>query len=233
MAGAPGVSARVDLNRLTGNIPLSWFTGRLHSGTDYWGVVRVTGDSINVRSGAGASTGKLGVATKGQLFERRGDDAGGWTPISYKGKDAWIAAQYAAAVKEAALMDDLVITAGKYAGAIMAVVGVITALAWKPITTRRQAKRAKAEADRKGQQDFQSRVLGMLGSISEDVGDLQCDRLTQAHDYYMGLGCCPSATKQVLVHMHRSYRAKGRNHLCDHYEQDILDLSTDMPARAE
>ena len=100
MPGAPGVSVRVDLSRLTGNIPLSWFTGRLHSGVEHWGIVQVTGSSVNIRSGPGTSTSKLGLASKGQLFERCGDDAGGWTPINYKGKDAWIATQYVKAVSE-------------------------------------------------------------------------------------------------------------------------------------
>lgn len=129
-------------------------------------------------------------------------------------------------------MDDIVITAGKYASAVMAVVGLATALAWKPLAARRRAKREAAETERRAQEDFQRQVLEGLKSISEDVGDLQCDRLTQAHDYYMRMGYCPSTTKQVLVEIHRSYRAKGRNHLCDHYEQDILELPTEKPAQA-
>ena len=120
--------------------------------------------------------------------------------------------------------DNILIIAGKNAGAIMTIMGLITLVAWKPIKSWFQARIKRAANEREAQAEFQRRVLDGIKSISEDVGDLQCDRLTQAHDYYMGLGYCPTATKQVLVHMHKSYRAKGRNHLCDHYEEDILDL---------
>lgn len=120
--------------------------------------------------------------------------------------------------------DNILITAGKYAGAIMTLIGLVTLVAWKPLKARRQAKAKRVAQEKREQADFQRQVLDGLKSISEDVGDLQCDRLTQAHDHYMMLGFCPSATKQVLVNMHKSYRGKGRNHLCDHYEEDILDL---------
>ena len=119
-------------------------------------------------------------------------------------------------------MDDILITAGKYAGAISAVIGLIGLIAWKPL----KKARAKVRSEKAAQLDFQRQVLDGLKSISEDVGDLQFDRLTQAHDHYLALGYCPSATKQALVKMHKSYRAKGRNHLTDHYEEDILELPT-------
>ena len=32
VAGAPGIDHRIDLNRLTGVVPLSWFTGRKYEG---------------------------------------------------------------------------------------------------------------------------------------------------------------------------------------------------------
>lgn len=128
-------------------------------------------------------------------------------------------------------MGDIVITAGQYAGAINIIITLTLLVAIKPIQKYRTDKRKKAADLAAQQQDFQRQVLEMLRSIGEDVGDLQCDRLTQAHDYYSALGYCPSDTKQVLVHMHKSYRAKGRNHLCDHYEQDILDLPIQDPAQ--
>ena len=130
-------------------------------------------------------------------------------------------------------MDDILINAGKYASAISAVIALVALVAWKPIATRRKAKREKAEAERRTQQDFQDKVLAGIESISQDVGDLQCDRLTQAHDFYVTQGYCPSTTKQVLVAMHQSYRAKGRNHLCNHYEEDILSLPGQDPCRVE
>ncbi len=121
--------------------------------------------------------------------------------------------------------DNILISAGKTAGSIMTVLGLLTAVFWKwtfgKLWNRRKDRR---EAEKREDKAFKEAVLKGIESIAQDVGDLQCDRLTQAHDYYMGLGYCPTTTKQVLVHMHSSYRSKGRNHLCDHYEQDILDL---------
>lgn len=68
------------------------------------------------------------------------------------------------------------------------------------------------------------------GDIKGDVGDILCDRLTQAHDCHIGWGYCSQAEKVRLVAMHRRYRALGRNHLIDTYEEDLLDLP-DEPTR--
>lgn len=125
-------------------------------------------------------------------------------------------------------MDDFLTKAGKYASAASAVIALVALVVWKPFISRRK----KIEAARKEEREYKAAVLEKLDAIIEDIADLQRDRLTQAHDFYVAQGYCPSDTKQVLVHMHRSYRAKGRNHLCDHYEQDILELPTDAPARA-
>jgi len=117
-------------------------------------------------------------------------------------------------------MEDFVLSMGKYASAIMAVIGLIALLARKPYTKWRN----REETEKKAQKEFQQQVLDGIKSISEDVGDLQCDRLTQAHDYYVALGYCPSDTKQALCKMKDSYSSKGRNHLAASYEEDILDL---------
>ena len=130
-------------------------------------------------------------------------------------------------------MDDLVINAGEYASAASAVIALVALVAWKPYMARRRAKRERIEASRKEEKAYKAAVLEKLDAIIEDVGDLQCDRLTQAHDFYVGQGYCPSTTKQVLVNMHQSYRAKGRNHLCNHYEEDILALPSQDPCHVE
>ena len=128
-------------------------------------------------------------------------------------------------------MEDFVLTTGKYAGAITAVIGLVTLVAWKPYKKHRESVRAREAAERKVQAEFQAQVLAGLSkieaevaSISEDVGDLQCDRLTAAYDHFMELGYCPASTKQALCEMFRSYSSKGRNHLAKHYEEDILNL---------
>ena len=134
-------------------------------------------------------------------------------------------------------MEDFVISTGKYAAAIMSVIGLFTLIAWKPYTKHREKVRMREEAERQAQAEFQSRVLTGLeelragvASVSEDVGDLQCDRLTAAHDHFMELGYCPDSTKQALCEMYRSYSGKGRNHLAAHYEENILNLPNERKA---
>lgn len=101
VATVPGIGDKTcDRSRLTGRKPLSYFTGRAHTGVEYRGIVKVTGNSVNVRSGASTNAGRIGVASKGQLYERRGNDLGIWTPINYKGMAGWIATQYVKAVSE-------------------------------------------------------------------------------------------------------------------------------------
>ena len=109
---------------------------------------------------------------------------------------------------------------GKIAGSIMAILSLLSLIALKPVLAahkRRQAERAAAK-------EFQCTVLRKLDSIGDDVGDLQCDRLNQAHDYHMRKGYCPTEKKTLLCDMYRSYHAKGRNHLSSHYERDIMGL---------
>ena len=56
--------------------------------------------------------------------------------------------------------------------------------------------------------------LETLRGVSEDIGDLQCKkRLSQAQDFYVSRGRCPGAKKEMLLKMHSSYRARGRNQL--------------------
>ncbi len=69
-----------------------------------------------------------------------------------------------------------------------------------------------------------------IAIINDDTGDLLCDRLTQAHDYYMREGYCPEGEKRRLCDLHRRYRSRGKNHLADSFEQDLLGLP-DEPAR--
>lgn len=130
-------------------------------------------------------------------------------------------------------MEDFLINAGKYASSMAAIIGLVALIAYRPYVGYRKKKRETVEKDRAAQLDFQTRVLAGITSISEDVGDLQRDRLTQAHDFYMLQGYCPTDTKAMLVDMHASYTAKGRNHLCKQYEKDILSLPAQHPCRSE
>jgi gas vesicle protein len=136
-------------------------------------------------------------------------------------------------------MGEAIEHAGRYASAITAVIALATAILWKPIFGKLLRRRkGRREAEQNEQKEFQTSVLGKLeelgkgvadvrgevGNIRDDVAALQCDRLQQAHDHWMEQGYCPSETKQVLVSMHQAYRSRGYNHLCDHYEDDILNL---------
>lgn len=115
----------------------------------------------------------------------------------------------------------MVENAGKIAGAISAIVAVISLLLIKPIKKARAAQRE----ERQKQDRFQRDVLERLNLITDDIAQLQCERLSQAHDYYTSRGWCPTSKKQQLCEMYKSYRSKGRNHLAEHYEDDIMHLA--------
>lgn len=92
--GAPGVAKRVDLSRLTGNLPLSWFTGRNHSGVEYPGIVRITASSLNIRAEPNTKSRILGAMEKGRYLERRNGTAPDWTAVKYRGVPGWVSSKY-------------------------------------------------------------------------------------------------------------------------------------------
>ena len=117
-------------------------------------------------------------------------------------------------------MSELIADAGAIAGAISAVIALVTAVAIKPFLAARKRRR---EA-RRAESEFREQVLARLSVLNEDIAELQCDRLSQAHDFYLSRGWCTSSKKAQLCEMYRSYMAKGRNHLSHYYEQEILAL---------
>jgi GH25 family lysozyme M1 (1,4-beta-N-acetylmuramidase) len=98
--GAPGVAKRVDLNRLTGNVPLSWFTGRRHSGVEYPGIVQITASQLNVRSGPGTGYKVLAKIPKGRYAIRRPGSVTGWQAVAYNGMNGFVSTKYIEAVKK-------------------------------------------------------------------------------------------------------------------------------------
>lgn len=110
---------------------------------------------------------------------------------------------------------------GGIAGSISAIIGLIALLLINPIKRRVKARRAEKQENA----DFRRVVLEKLNVITDDVADLQYERLSQAHDFYTTQGWCPTSKKEQLCEMHKSYRAKGRNHLSEHYEEDIMRLA--------
>ncbi|HNX63314.1 MAG TPA: GH25 family lysozyme [Candidatus Limiplasma sp.] len=97
--GAPGVKVRVDLNRLTGVLPLSWFTGRKHSGVEAPGLVQATKD-IPVLQGPGAAYKAIGKIPKDRYAIKRDGSVTGWQAVTFEGKPGFVAANYVRAVSE-------------------------------------------------------------------------------------------------------------------------------------
>lgn len=147
-------------------------------------------------------------------------------------------------------MQQLVNDAGKLAGSISAIVGLAALLLVNPIRkavrSRRDEKRREQEqrlseerAAREEEAAFRQEMRAALSGINQalvaltdDIGDLQYERLSQAQEYYSQQGWCPGSKKEMLCQMHKSYRAKGRNHLSEHYEEEILHLDSKPPAPA-
>lgn len=124
-------------------------------------------------------------------------------------------------------MEDTVLRAGDIAKAVSAILALLAVILWRPIKAAWQ----QHKEERKAQAEFRKMMVTRLDSIDnnisaliDDMGDIQYESLAQAHEFYTGQGWCPSSTKQQLCQMHKSYSAKGRNHLSDRYEEEILAL---------
>ena len=128
---------------------------------------------------------------------------------------------------------------GEAAGYISTILGLVALILVKPMKQWVRKRKEGKEKERKEKAEFREELLGRLGEIttalgglSDDIGDLQYERLSQAQDFYTSRGWCPGAKKEMLCKMHASYRAKGRNHLSEHYEEEILRLA-DKPEKGE
>ena len=108
---------------------------------------------------------------------------------------------------------------GAIAGAISAIIALVLVVT-KPF----KAVRDRKTAEKNETAEFRRRLMEKLDSIEDDIADLQYERLSQAHDYYLERGWCPTSKKQQLCNMYQSYSSKGRNHLSAHYEAEILNL---------
>lgn len=129
--------------------------------------------------------------------------------------------------------------AGETAASISAILALLGLVFFNPLKRRLKARKAakeKAAAEQKAYRaELKDTLAGMnakLCSLSDDIGDLQYERLSQAYDFYTTRGWCTSSKKLMLCKMHKSYRAKNRNHLSEHFEQEILDLP-DKPKKIE
>lgn len=136
---------------------------------------------------------------------------------------------------------------GGIAGSISAILGLLALILFNPIKKRIQQKRdakrkakeewlktekaaqEEAAAFRKEMREVLSQLNSTLVLLTDDIGDLQYERLSQAQEFYTQQGWCPGSKKEMLCQMHKSYRAKGRNHLSEHYEEEILKLDSRPP----
>ena len=149
-------------------------------------------------------------------------------------------------------MEEQINSLGKIAGSLSAIIALLALLLVNPIKryiqrkrqVRREAKeelRKEKAAAREAEVAFRTEVREGLGKINttlttltDDIADLQYERLSQAYEYYTAQGWCPGSKKEMLCQLHKSYRLKGRNHLSEHYEEEILHLDSkprDQPQR--
>lgn len=124
-------------------------------------------------------------------------------------------------------MEPNVLQWGDYAKAITAILALLAVILVRPIKAAWKKHQENLEEEKR----FRKAVFDRLDSIDasiknlvDDMGDMQYEHLAQAHDFYTSQGWCPSTTKQQLCNMHKSYKAKKRNHLSDAYEEEILKL---------
>lgn len=133
---------------------------------------------------------------------------------------------------------------GRIAGSISAILALLALVLFNPIKRRIQQKREEhrkakekqlkaeqaarddAAAFRKEMREAMAHINQTLVVLTDDIGDLQYERLSQAQEFYTAQGWCPGSKKEMLCQMHKSYRAKGRNHLSEHYEEEILKLDS-------
>ena len=136
---------------------------------------------------------------------------------------------------------------GGIAGSLSAIIGLLALILFNPVKRYIQRKREErkklkderlktekaaredAAAFRKEMRDTMARIDKTLITLTDDIGDLQYERLSQAQEFYTAQGWCPGSKKEMLCQMHKSYRAKGRNHLSEHYEEEILKLDSRPP----
>lgn len=50
--------------------------------------------AVNIRTGAGTQHARMGVLYPGQSLQVRGSATGGWTPVTYQGRQGWVATEY-------------------------------------------------------------------------------------------------------------------------------------------
>lgn len=135
---------------------------------------------------------------------------------------------------------DQINEAGKIAGSISAIIALAALVLFTPMKNYIKSRREQRKNLKADEASFRLEVRRALTSLNEtlvlltdDIADLQYERLSQAYEFYMGQGWCPGSKKELLCQMHKSYRQKGRNHLSEHYEEEILRLDSNPKMQKE
>ena len=111
---------------------------------------------------------------------------------------------------------------GKLAGSVSAILGLLALILFNPIKSKIQKKREEvrkakekrfaAEAEARGEaaafreemREAMANINKTLVLLTDDIGDLQYERLSQAQEFYTAQGWCPGSKKEMLCQMHRS-----------------------------
>ena len=95
--------------------------------------------------------------------------------------------------------------AGQVAGSISAILALLGLVFFTPVKKRIRARKAKKAEAVKEQKAFRTelrqsleKITTVLDGLSDDIGDLQYERLSQAQDFYTSRGWCPGAKKEML-----------------------------------
>ena len=123
---------------------------------------------------------------------------------------------------------DSMIRAGQIAGALTGILAAVTALLYKPIIrpwrSRRQKEAAETKAFREATTKTLSLISGKVDHLAREVADVERDRLSQLHGYYVRRGYCTAAEKHDYGEWFRRYSERGNNHVHRKFLGDVLDL---------
>lgn len=128
---------------------------------------------------------------------------------------------------------EAIIYYGKIAGGVSAIVLLVASILRPQIKKVSEQHKQKDEEQSKQNTKIMEALSGIeqaLKRLTDDVASLQMDRLDQAHDFYCNQqGWIDSSRLQVLSEWYKSYRAKGLNHLAEHWLNDLEELPSSPP----
>ena len=94
---------------------------------------------------------------------------------------------------------------GEAAGYISTILGLVALILVKPMKQWVRKRKEGKEKERKEKAEFReelrdslAEITTALGGLSDDIGDLQYERLSQAQDFYTSRGWCPGAKRDAM-----------------------------------